>query len=44
MRILSYSGESVVTTDGVGEAIVDYARALIALLDSVAGTDYLEPL
>jgi hypothetical protein len=30
MRILSYSGESVVTTDGVGEAIVDYARALIA--------------
>lgn len=30
MRILSYSGESVVTTDGVGEAIVDYVRALIA--------------
>jgi hypothetical protein len=30
MRILSYSGESVVTTDGVGAAIVDYARALIA--------------
>jgi hypothetical protein len=30
MRILSYSGESVVTTDGVGEAVVDYARALIA--------------
>jgi hypothetical protein len=30
MRILSYSGESVVTTDGVGEAIIDYARALIA--------------
>jgi hypothetical protein len=30
MRILSYSGASVVTTDGVGEAVVDYARALIA--------------
>jgi hypothetical protein len=30
MRIVSYSGESVVTTDGVGEAVVDYARALIA--------------
>ncbi len=30
MRILSYSGESVVTTNGVGEAVVDYARALIA--------------
>lgn len=30
MRILSYSGESVVTTDGVGEAVIDYARALIA--------------
>jgi hypothetical protein len=30
MRILSYSGESVLTTDGVGEAVVDYARALIA--------------
>ena len=30
MRILSYSGESVVTTDRVGEAVVDYARALIA--------------
>ena len=30
MRMLSYSGESVVTTDGVGEAVVDYARALIA--------------
>jgi hypothetical protein len=30
MRILSYSGESVVTTDGVGDAVVDYTRALIA--------------
>lgn len=30
MRTLSYSGESVVTTDGVGEAVVEYARALIA--------------
>ncbi|HEX4402308.1 MAG TPA: hypothetical protein VHZ98_13375 [Galbitalea sp.] len=30
MRILSYSGESVLTTDRVGEAVVDYARALIA--------------
>jgi hypothetical protein len=30
MRIVSYSGESVVTTDRVGEAVVDYARALIA--------------
>jgi hypothetical protein len=30
MRILSYSGESVVTTDGVGEALLDYTRALIA--------------
>jgi hypothetical protein len=30
MRILSYSGESVVTTDRVGEAVVDYVRALIA--------------
>jgi hypothetical protein len=30
MRILSYSGESVITTDRVGEAVVDYARALIA--------------
>jgi hypothetical protein len=30
MRILSYSGESVVTTDRVGEAVIDYARALIA--------------
>jgi hypothetical protein len=30
MRIVSYSGESVLTTDGVGEAVVDYARALIA--------------
>ena len=30
MRILSYSGESVLTTDGVGEAVVEYARALIA--------------
>jgi hypothetical protein len=30
MRILSYSGESVLTTDGVGQAVVDYARALIA--------------
>jgi hypothetical protein len=30
MRILSYSGESVVTTNGVGDAVVDYARALIA--------------
>jgi hypothetical protein len=31
MRILSYSGESVVTTDRVGEAVVDYVRALIAV-------------
>jgi hypothetical protein len=30
MRIVSYLGESVVTTNGVGEAVVDYARALIA--------------
>jgi hypothetical protein len=30
MRIVSYSGESVVTTDRVGDAVVDYARALIA--------------
>lgn len=30
MRIVSYSGESVLTTDRVGEAVVDYARALIA--------------
>jgi len=30
MRILSYSGESVLTSDRVGEAVVDYARALIA--------------
>jgi hypothetical protein len=30
MRILSYSGESVLTTNGVGEAVVDYVRALIA--------------
>ena len=30
MRIVSYSGQSVVTTDGVGQAVVDYARALIA--------------
>jgi hypothetical protein len=30
MRILSYSGETVVTTDRVGEAVIDYARALIA--------------
>jgi hypothetical protein len=30
MRIVSYSGESVVTTDGVGDAVVDYARALVA--------------
>jgi hypothetical protein len=30
MRIVSYSGESVVTTNGVGQAVVDYARALIA--------------
>jgi hypothetical protein len=30
MKVLSYSGESVVTTDGVGDAVVDYTRALIA--------------
>src|ERR1700709_2658736 len=30
MRVVSYSGESVVTTDRVGEAVMDYARALIA--------------
>jgi hypothetical protein len=30
MRIVSYSGESVITTDRVGEAVLDYARALIA--------------
>jgi hypothetical protein len=30
MKVLSYSGESVVTTDGVGSAVRDYTRALIA--------------
>lgn len=30
MRYLSYSGEKVLTTDGVGDAVVAYARALIA--------------
>ncbi|HEY1530135.1 MAG TPA: hypothetical protein VGF80_04915 [Galbitalea sp.] len=30
MKVLSYSGESVVTTDGVGNAVLDYTRALIA--------------
>jgi hypothetical protein len=30
MKYLSYLGETVLTTDGVGEAIVAYARALVA--------------
>jgi hypothetical protein len=30
MKLLSYSGESVVTTDAVGDAVVEYARALVA--------------
>jgi hypothetical protein len=30
MKILSYSGEEVVTTDRMSEAVVDYARALAA--------------
>jgi hypothetical protein len=49
MKILSYSGEEVVTTDRMCEAVVDYARALAAenaadvveipvLVDAGAGT------
>jgi hypothetical protein len=30
MKILSYSGETVLTTDLLGDAVVDYARALAA--------------
>jgi hypothetical protein len=30
MRTLSYSGASVLTTDGVAHSVLDYARALIA--------------
>jgi hypothetical protein len=30
MKILSYSGETVVTTDLLSDAVVDYARALAA--------------
>jgi hypothetical protein len=30
MRIVSYAGEAVLTTNRVGDAVVDYARALIA--------------
>ena len=30
MKYLSYLGETVLTTDGVGEAVVEYARALVA--------------
>jgi hypothetical protein len=30
MKILSYSGESVVTTDVLSDAVVEYARALSA--------------
>lgn len=30
MKLLSYSGESIVTTDAVGDAVVEYARALVA--------------
>ncbi len=28
MKILSYSGESVLTSDRIGDAVIDYARAL----------------
>jgi len=30
MKYLSYLGETVLTTDGVGEAVIAYARALVA--------------
>jgi hypothetical protein len=30
MKMLSYSGESVLTSDRVGDAVVDYAQALAA--------------
>ena len=30
MKYVTYSGETVLTTDGVGTAIVEYARALVA--------------
>jgi len=30
MKILSYSGETVVVSDRMGDAVVDYARALAA--------------
>jgi hypothetical protein len=30
MKILSYSGESVLTSDRIGDAVIDYARALAA--------------
>jgi hypothetical protein len=30
MKYLWYLGETVLTTDGVGDAVVDYAKALVA--------------
>jgi hypothetical protein len=30
MKYVSYLGETVLTTDGVGDAVVEYARALVA--------------
>jgi hypothetical protein len=30
MKYLSYLGETVLTTDGVGDAVIEYARALVA--------------
>lgn len=30
MKYLSYLGETVLTTDGVGNAVIEYARALVA--------------
>jgi hypothetical protein len=30
MMILAYSGESIVTTDRMGNAVVEYAKALVA--------------
>lgn len=30
MKYVSYLGETVLTTDGIGDAVVQYARALVA--------------
>jgi hypothetical protein len=30
MKYVAYLGETVLTTDGVGDAVVEYARALVA--------------